>query len=70
MLATFNLYNVCDVHCLLGTNGFYVKAKNERIAAAGSRCRQNVAWQTTSKNCTKERVARAARLVFLTQLIK
>ena len=46
MLATFNLYNVSDVHFrLLGANGFYVKAKNERIAAAGSRCRQNLKYE-------------------------
>ena len=26
---------------LLGTNGFHVKAKNERFTAASSRCHQN-----------------------------
>ena len=37
------LYKVGKVHFrLIGTNGFNIKAKNERFADAGSRCRQNV----------------------------
>ena len=71
------LFKIDEVHFrLLGTNGFHVKAKNGRFSAAGSRCRQNlkylnfVIWQTTSKNCTKKRAARAARLFSLIQPIK
>ena len=43
------------------------------FTAASSRCRQKfhvVIWQTTAKNCTKKRAARAARLFFLIQPIK
>ena len=41
MLVT--LYKIGEVHFhLLGTNGFHVKAENERFTAAGSRCRQNL----------------------------
>jgi len=37
------LYKIGEVHFrLLGTNGFHVKAKNQRFTAAGSRCRQNL----------------------------
>ena len=38
------LYKVGEVHFrLLGTSGFHIKnMKNERFAAAGSRCRQNL----------------------------
>ena len=37
------LYKVGEV-CFrsLGMNGFHIKAKNEKIIAAGSRCRQNL----------------------------
>ena len=36
-------YKIGGVHFrLLGTNGFHVKAKNERTNAAPSRCRQNL----------------------------
>ena len=62
-----------EVHFrLLGTNGFHAKAKTERFATAGSRCRQTLKNEnfTTSKNCTKKRAARAARLFFLVQPIK
>ena len=31
--------------CLLGTNGFRVKAKKERFTAASSRCRQNLKYE-------------------------
>ena len=30
---------------LLGTNGFHVKAKNERFTSASSRCRQNLKYE-------------------------
>ena len=44
MLIT--LYKIGGVHsCLLGTNGFHVKAKNERFTAASSRCRQNLKYE-------------------------
>ena len=33
-------YKIGEVHFrLLGTNGYHVKAKNERFTAAGSSCR-------------------------------
>ena len=66
------LYKIGAVHFrLLDTNGFHVKARNERFTAAGSRCSQNLKYETiTSKNCTKVRAACAARLFFLIQPIK
>ena len=45
MLAT--LYKEGGVHFrLLGTNGFDIKAKNERLTAAGSRSRQSLKMKT------------------------
>ena len=39
-------YKIGEVHfCLLSTNGFHAKAKNERFTAAGSRCRQNLKYE-------------------------
>ena len=39
-------YKIGGVHFrLLGTNGFHVKAKNERFTAASSRCRQNLKYE-------------------------
>ena len=39
-------YKIGEVHFrLLGTNGFQIKAKNGRFAAAGSRCRQNLKYE-------------------------
>ena len=44
MLVT--LYKIGGVHfCLLGTNGFHVKTKNERFTAASSRCHQNLKYE-------------------------
>ena len=44
MLIT--LYKLGGVHFrLLGTNGFHVKAKNERFTAANWRCRQNLKYE-------------------------
>ena len=44
MLIT--LYKIGELHFrLLGTNGFHVKAKNERFTAASSRCRQNLKYE-------------------------
>ena len=73
MLVT--LYKIDGLHFrLLGTKGFHVKAKTERFTAASSRRCQNkshvVVCQTTSKQWTKKRVARAARLFFFIQPIK
>ena len=40
------LYKIGGVHFrLLGTNGFHVKAKNERFTAVSSRCRQNLKYE-------------------------
>ena len=40
------LYKIREVRFrLLDTNGFVVKAKNERFTAAGSRCRQNLKYE-------------------------
>ena len=41
------LYKIAgEVHFrLLGTNGFHIKAKNERFIAAGSRCCQNLKYE-------------------------
>ena len=36
--------------CLLGTNGFYVKAKNERFTALGSSCRQNLKYENSRRH--------------------
>ena len=71
MLAT--LYKMGGVHFrLLGTNGFHVKAKNERFTVASSRCRQNLKYEnfTLSKHCTKKLAARAARLFSFIHPIK
>ena len=44
MLIT--LYKIIGVHFrLLGTNGFHVKAKNERFTAGSSRCLQNLKYE-------------------------
>ena len=40
------LYKIGEVHFrMFDTNGFHVKAKNERFTAAGSRCRQNLKFE-------------------------
>ena len=42
----FTLYKIGEVHFrLLGTNGFHLKAKNERFTAVGLRCRQNLKYE-------------------------
>ena len=72
MLVTF--YKIGEVHlCLLGTEGFRAKAKNERFTAARLCCCHKlevVVWQTTSKMFTKKYAARVARLFYLIQPIK
>ena len=62
---------------LLGTNGFHVKAKNERFTAPGSRCRQNLKYENLRrllvdyiKELHQKACARAARIFFLIQPIK
>ena len=73
------LYKIDGVHFrLLGTNGFHVKAKNERFTAASSRCRQNLKYENFTSSfgrlrqntAPKKRAARAARLFFFIQPIK
>ena len=45
-LLLVTLYKIGGVHFrLLGTNGFHVKAKNESLTAASSRCRQNLKYE-------------------------
>ena len=61
------LYKIGEVHFrLLDTNGFHVKAKNERFTAASSRCLQNLKYEnlTPSFARIRENIApqkRAAR---------
>ena len=63
---------------LLDTKSFHVKAENAKFTAAGWLCHQRppirkvhvVVWQTTSKNFTEKRAARAARLFYLIKPIK
>ena len=63
---------------LLGTNGFHVKAENERLTAAGSRCRQKLKYENFTSSSGRlrqniaptKRAARAARLFLLIQPIK
>ena len=72
------LYETGEVHfCLFGTNGFYVKAENEKLSL-----RACVVLRTSNmkpsrrpladyvRDCTKKRAARAARLIFLIQPTK
>ena len=77
-MLIFTSYKIGEVlFRLLGTNGFHVKAKNGRFAAAGSRCRQNHNYEN-SRRCLadyvrklqQKRAARAARLFFLIHLIQ
>ena len=62
---------------LLGTNGFHVKAKNQRFTAASSGCRRNSNMKISRrrladcvKTLHKKRAARAARLFFFIQPMK
>lgn len=60
---------------VLGTHGFHGKAENEKLTAAGSRCRENLKYKSfmsfarLHKKCTKDRAARAEQLFFLGQPI-
>ena len=50
LVALHKMREVC--FCLLGTNDFHVKAKNERFTAAGLRCRRNLKYENfTSSYC-------------------
>ena len=61
----------------IGTNGFHIKAENERFSTVGSPCRENIEFENftssfgrlPNKNCTKERAALAARSFFRLQPI-
>ena len=57
-------YKIGQVHFrLLGTNGFHVKAKNERFTAAGSRCRQNHKYENFTSLFARLRQKIAAKSV-------
>ena len=62
MLLTF--YKIGEMHFrLLGTNGFHVKAENERFTAAGSRCRQNLKYETFTLSFDRLRKTNAPKSV-------
>ena len=69
MLIT--LYKIGEVRFrLLGSDGFHIKANNERFTAVGSQCRQNLKYEnfTSSFGRLRQKIApkkRAARLSFL-----
>ena len=58
MLVT--LYKIGKVHFRLffGTNGFHVKAENERFTTAAGRKFHIVIWPITSAKCAEKRAAR------------
>ena len=74
----FTLYKVNELYSrVLGTNGFHVKAENERFTVAVSRFPQNLKYEISGrrladyvKKLHQKRAARAARLFSLIQLIK
>ena len=58
------LYKIGGVHFrLLGTNGFHVKAKNERFTAASSRCRQNLKYENFTSSFGRLRQNTAPKAV-------
>ena len=68
-----------EVHFrLLGTNGCYLRAKNERVTAACSGCRQNLKYENFTwsfgrqpqKFAPKKRAARAVRLFSVSVFIQ
>ena len=62
MLVT--LYKLGEVHFhFLGTNGFHVKAKNERFTIAGSRCRQNLKYENFKSSFGRLRLKIAPKRV-------
>ena len=55
------LYKIGELHFrVFGTDGFHIKAKNERFTAAGSRCRQNLKYEnfTSSFGRLRQNIAR------------
>ena len=68
------LYKLGEVYFrLLGTNGFHVKAENERFTATGLCCRhQNVNTENFTSSFGRQAGTKkcAARLFFLIQPIK
>ena len=62
MLVT--LYKIGDVHFrLLGTNGFHVKARNEKFTAVGSFCRQNLKHENFTSSFGRLRQKIAPKIV-------
>ena len=62
MLVT--LYKIGDVHFrLLSTNGFHVKAKNEKFTAVGSCCRQNLKHENFTSSFGRLRQKIAPKIV-------
>ena len=60
------LYKIGGVRFrLLGTNGFHVKAKNERFTAASSRCRQNLKYENFTSSFGRLRQNIAPKSVLL-----
>ena len=54
MLITLN--KIGGVHfCVLGTNGFHVKVKNERFTPASLRCRQNLKYENFTSSFARLR---------------
>ena len=73
------LYETGEVHfCLLGSNGIYVKAENEKFIAAGLRCRENRKYEkfTASSDRLRQKLhqkscrTRSTILFFIIQPIK
>ena len=48
---------------LIGTNGFHIKAENERFTAAGSRCRQNLKYKNSTSSLGRLRQKLAPKSV-------
>ena len=64
------LYKLGEVYFrFLGTNGFHVKAKNERFFATGSRCRQNLKYENFTSSFGRLRQKNAGIFPHLTNEI-
>ena len=58
------LYKIGGVHfCLLDTNGFQVKAKNESFTATSPRCRQNFKYENFTSSFSRLRQNIAPNIV-------
>ena len=59
MLVTLYKIGELVLFCLFGTNGFHVKAENERFTAAGSRCHQKLKYEnfTSSFGRLRQKIA-------------